>query len=276
MNESWTEVTLYSESLTGDEILALIYDLPFDSFDTQDYSIKAYIRTQLLTKDVLNELGYVSMDFPVTFAYKEMPHVNWNEAWETQFNPVHIPGICTIYAEFHSDVPQEEVMICITPKMAFGTGHHGTTSGMLKIMAELNLSGKDILDFGSGTGILAIYASKKMAKFIKAIDIEMPAYESIRENSDLNHCNNIEAILGDKATIPNLDYDIILANVTRNVIVDAMPELCKNLKPEGQIVFSGFFYDELSKIESEANKFNLTIVKHLIENGWCIALFKKH
>lgn len=275
MNDSWTEVTFYSEILTGEEMLALIYDLPFDSFDTEDDILKAYIKTKLLTSEVLEEINEVSNEYPIRNSFQLMPDINWNEVWESQFNPVHIPGVCIIHAEFHTDIPDEPVEICITPKMAFGTGHHGTTSGMLKLMSKLNFSGKSILDFGSGTGILAIYSSKKGASSINAIDIEANAVESIEENKSLNHCQNIDSILGDKSKIPIKKYDIILANVTKNVILDALPELSACLKPNGKILFSGFFYDDLTVIESQSALFNLHFENSLIENGWAIAQFKK-
>ena len=195
---------------------------------------------------------------------------------ESNFEPIAIKDKIFVRATFHEPRPEFEYEIVIDPKMAFGTGHHQTTSMMLELMLENDFDGKKVLDMGCGTGILAIMAAKLGAADITAIDYDPVCYDSTIENAHLNHIDNIKALCGSKETIPNEFYDIILANINRNILLDQMLRYSEVLKPDGELYLSGFYESpDLDIIMDEARKYGIKYIIHKKTNDWVAAKFIK-
>ena len=213
-----------------------------------------------------------------TFSYEInlIPQKNWNEVWESTFEPIEISNKIYVRATFHPAKPEFEYEIVIDPKMAFGTGHHQTTSMMLEWILENDFAGKKVLDMGCGTGILAIMAAKAGASAITAIDYDPVCYDSAIENAVLNHIDNITTLCGSKEVIPNEQFDIILANINRNILLDQIQRYSEVLKPEGEIYLSGFYEKpDLDMIIDEARKYGLKYIIHKTDKDWVAAKFVK-
>ena len=272
----WLECRFNPGEMEADSLVALIADLPFNSFMEDEDYLLSYIGKSEWTDEVKKELDSICAEFGISYDVTEMEQKDWNAEWEANFSPVVVRDICTIVAPFHTDEEISGRKIVLSPKMAFGTGHHETTYGMIVKMDQLDLSGRKVLDFGSGTGVLAIFASMKGANPIDAIDIEGPAYDNMLDNFMLNEIDNIVPVLGGGEKIdPDSRYDVILANITANVIRDHLNILSSVLKHGGTILFSGFLESDLSTIRAEAGKAGLEYVDHMINGKWVIARFVK-
>lgn len=272
----WLEFRFLLNDLESDVLVALLSELPFNSFMEDDDALLAYLDRGDYNDGFISELNILAVTYNVPYKIEELPDKDWNEAWESNFDPVFIPGICTIVAPFHKDVEIDGLKITLAPKMAFGTGHHHTTHGMIVRMSKLELDGKEVMDFGSGTGLLAIFASMKGAENILAIDIEGPSYDNMIENFDLNNVTNATPIHGGKEKIPEEShFDIVLANITANVILDSLPELSASIKKGGTILFSGFYEKELGQIQSKGEESGLKYKEHIMDGEWVIATFIK-
>jgi ribosomal protein L11 methyltransferase len=196
--------------------------------------------------------------------------------WESNFEPIEIGKQIFVRATFHQPKPEFPYEIVIDPKMAFGTGHHQTTSMMLELMLENDFATKKVLDMGCGTGILAIMGSKLGAEAITAIDYDPVCYASAIENAQLNNVENITALCGSKEVIPNETFDTILANINRNILLDQMESYGKVLKADGEIYFSGFYETpDLDIITEEARKYGLKYISHKRNKDWVAAKFVK-
>ncbi|MBC7565365.1 MAG: 50S ribosomal protein L11 methyltransferase [Pedobacter sp.] len=207
----------------------------------------------------------------------EIAAENWNEEWEKNFEPLVIDDQCYVRATFHKPQPQYPYEIVIDPKMAFGTGHHQTTTMMMQYLLTANVHGKSILDMGCGTGILAILAAKLGAKDLVAIDNDDVCYLSTLENSALNNITNIEAICGGKEVIPQQQFDTILANINRNILLDQIPDYARVLKPGGTIYFSGFYESpDLEMIKEACSTFSIHYNDHKKIGDWVAAHFTKN
>ena len=263
----------YQEDLLIDELAGI----GFDTFEEIESGFKAYIPTTEFNQQDLDEHLKIyremfSFDYEVNLILQK----NWNEVWESNFEPINIKDKVYVRATFHQPKPEFPLEIVIDPKMAFGTGHHETTSMMMDLMLDADFKGKDVLDMGCGTGILAILASKLGAKNITAIDYDPVCYESTIENSALNGVENIKAICGSKEAIPDTLFDIILANINRNILLDQMERYGETLKSGGEIYFSGFYESpDLDIIKEEAARFRLTYVSHKKTKDWVAAKFIK-
>lgn len=272
MNETWLELAFPTIKYTADELIGFLYEYPFNSFLENGAELFAYISQSEWNHshvDIINRIVVLDISYDI----KKIISEDWNEKWEQNFPPVIIPGVVSIAALFHSPINSEPENILIAPKMAFGTGHHETTAGMLQAMSAINFQGKRVLDFGSGTGILAIYASKRGAGKVFAVDNESPAIENISENLTLNHINNVSFQLGDVSDIINKTYDIILANITKNVILESMAHLQSAGIKGSEYLFSGFFETELNEIKAAAKE--LDFIKATSHGKWCVAYFMK-
>jgi ribosomal protein L11 methyltransferase len=269
--------TLPAEDYQQDLLINALGGIGFDTFEELDFGFKAYIPSADFSKEKLDEQLSLYQDM-FSFSYEIMliPQKNWNEVWESNFEPITIGDKVFVRATFHQPKPEFQYEIVIDPKMAFGTGHHQTTAMMLELMLENDFRGKKVLDMGCGTGILAIMASKLAAASITAIDYDPVCYESIVENAQLNHIENIVALCGSKEAIPNEQFDTILANINRNILIGQMQSYSEVLKPGGEIYFSGFYESpDLDIIRDGAEKYSLMYISHKKDKDWVAAKFLK-
>jgi ribosomal protein L11 methyltransferase len=261
---------------TGNEIvIALLADMGCDSFVETENGILAYIQKDIFDENQLNILFSEMSDyhFTVSYSWKEIEEQNWNAVWESNYEPVLIDGKCYIRAPFHPHREDVEYEIVIEPKMSFGTAHHPTTSQMISYILEENCKDKTVLDMGSGTGILAILAVMRGAKMATAIDNDEWAYENCLENVEKNTVSNIEVILGNASTITK-KYDIILANINRNILLEDINKYAEALNGNGTLLLSGFYLDDLPILKKEAGKYNLVFDSYKEKENWVAARFR--
>ncbi|OCX54728.1 ribosomal protein L11 methyltransferase [Mucilaginibacter sp. PPCGB 2223] len=261
------------EAYRQDLLINDLADFGFDTFEDTDTGFKAYIPAEVLDKE---SLAAILQPYSELFSYEIelIPQKNWNEVWESNFEPIEIKDQVYVRATFHPAKPEFKYEVVIDPKMAFGTGHHQTTSMMMEWMLETDYTGKEVLDMGCGTGILAILASKMGAERLVAIDYDPVCYESTIENCTLNQSDNITAICGSKEAIPGEQYDIILANINRNILLEQMDRYVEVLKPDGEIYFSGFYEEpDLEIITEAAGKLGLKYIAHKKMKDWVAAKF---
>lgn len=269
--------TATTEDYQQDLLINALGEIGFDTFEEVDLGFKAYIPSDDFSEDELQEtlLPYHKL-FAFSYEVTLIPQKNWNEVWESNFEPITIGNLIFVRATFHEPRPEFKYEIVIDPKMAFGTGHHQTTAMMLQLILENDFAGKKVLDMGCGTGILAIMAAKLGAADITAIDYDPVCYDSTIENAQLNNINNIKAICGSKEVIPQEQYDIILANINRNILIDQMQRYAEALKTDGEIYFSGFYETpDLDIIIDEAGKYGLKYITHKKDKEWVSAKFVK-
>jgi len=269
--------TITTEDYQQDLLINTLGQIGFDTFEELDFGFKAYIPVDDFDKDVLDKALSVYEDM-FTFSYDItlIPQKNWNEVWESNFEPIIIKDEIYVRATFHEPRPEFAYEIVIDPKMAFGTGHHQTTLMMLEMLLENDVKGKNVLDMGCGTGILAIMASKSGALAVTAIDYDPGCFDSTIENSQLNKIFNVQTLNGSKEAIPDELYDVILANINRNILLDQIQRYSEVLKPDGELYLSGFYETpDLDMIMDEARKYGIKYIIHKINNGWVAAKFIK-
>ncbi len=268
--------TMPTEDYQQDLLINDLAEIGFDTFEMVDFGFKAYIKTAAFDEKILNiKLEPYHELFAFSYDVILIPQKNWNQVWESNFEPIRIRDKVWVRATFHEARPEFPYQIVIDPKMAFGTGHHETTSMMMDLMLDADLAGKKVLDMGCGTGILAILASKLGAESITAIDYDPICFESVIENAALNNIGDIKAICGSKEVIPDERFDIILANINRNILLDQIARYSGVLKPGGEIYFSGFYETpDLDIIKEEAAKYGLKYISHKKTKEWVAAKFK--
>jgi len=260
-----------------DLLIDALAQIGFDSFEEYDSGFKAYIPYPDFDQDTLNDIvSSFKNQLMFSHAIQFVPHTNWNDVWEQNFTPLKIANTCYVRATFHEPDPTFPYEIIIDPKMAFGTGHHQTTALVMEFMLQQNFNNKLVLDMGCGTGILAILAAKLGAKKIVAIDNDAVCYASTLENSKLNDIATILAVCGSKEAIPSLKFDVILANINRNILLDQLASYESVLADGGTIFLSGFYEGlDLSMLIEKANTLKLEYVKHNTLNNWVAAQFMK-
>jgi ribosomal protein L11 methyltransferase len=249
--------------------IARLNEIKYESFSTDAGGLKAYIRFDLFNKEKLTEIvndisSFTKIDLSINAIKKE----NWNADWENNYSPVHINKDCVIRAHFHDRFPNIEHEIIITPKMSFGTGHHETTFLVMNQIFELNLEGKQVLDIGSGTGVLSILASKLGAKKIVGIDIDKWAYENAIENSKLNNISNIQFIEGTAESIGKKMYDVVLANINRNIILADIQKYTRAMRPKSDMILSGFLKQDVKIILNKIKQLKFNLVASKNKNKW--------
>ncbi len=260
----------------SDLLIAELAEIGFESFEETIKGFKAWIPAEEFDQKKLDAVSLdVEEEVKFTFAVETINSQNWNQEWESNFEPVMVDGKCYIRAPFHSPSHGFDYEIVIEPKMSFGTGHHETTTLMVQWMLETNFKERKILDMGCGTGILAILASMMGAREGVAIDNFPYAWENTLENLEKNNITNITAIMGDANAIGNSKFDIILANITKNVLKEDMKTYADALPPGGELFISGFFYDDLDELVSLAKQNNLTETGHKQNKEWVAVRFKK-
>jgi len=242
-----------------DVLSSQMAEIGFDSFVQIDNGIEAFIPTKNYSEENLNSvLNAFAVDFSFEVQSEFIEDRNWNEEWEKKFfKPLVIGGECMIRAPFHTEFPNAKYEIVIEPNMAFGTGNHETTSTIIESILQNDLSGKNILDMGCGTGILSILASMKGARHITAIDIDKWSYEGTLENAKLNNIENIDVHLGDANLLGNESYDLIFANIHKNVLLDDMQAYNNVLNQGGTLIMSGFYSHDITDIKAKAESLGL-------------------
>jgi ribosomal protein L11 methyltransferase len=252
-----------------DILIALLDSLQYEGISEHGREVVAYIDSESYDRDVLEltlagvkELLHANILSEETIAER-----NWNEIWEKNFEPVIINNRCAIRAPFHEKFQDMEYTITIEPKMSFGTGHHETTSLMVTALLEMDLNRKTVLDMGCGSGVLGILALLKNAGRVIAIDNDKWAYENAWENAAKNKVK-MEVLLGSTNAIPPLEFDVILANINRNILVEHAPDYCKHLSDTGRILLSGFLEEDIEIIESTYIDLGLTPVNHSSLGKW--------
>lgn len=257
-------------------LIGIIAQQPFDSFEETETGLDAYLREEELTAATDTEMRNWADRFKFSFEKTFIPYKNWNEIWESNFRPITVEDFVRIRADFHP--PQEGFTheIIINPKMAFGTGHHETTYMMMLIMRDLKLNEKKVFDYGCGTGILAILAKMRGAGATDAVDIELPSYENTLENAEINNITGIETYHGTLETVPATEYDVILANINRNVILPSLTELYRRLASDGHLLISGFMRQDEELLRESVNEHGFEVIRTEKRGDWvCQQLQKK-
>ena len=259
-----------------DMFMELLGEIGFDSFMDTDDGFDAYCQEPLLNEEELNDIMQMEQFANVKLLKKELiPDQDWNATWEASYEPVIINEFCRIRAPFHKVEGSYKYDLIIEPKMSFGTAHHETTSQIIELMLQSDFSGLNLLDMGSGTGVLAILAKKLGSATTVAIDNDEWAYRNALDNIRLNDENDIVVELGDASSLNDRQFDVILANINRNILLRDMKEYVKSLVNGGKIFFSGFYEEDLVLITKEAERLGLTYSNHVTKNNWTAAVFVK-
>ena len=265
------------EDYQQDLLISDLADLGFDTFEDSENGFTAFVMKDNYSEQALKELlAHYTDDFVTNYTLEDVADENWNAEWEKNFNPLIIDDVCYVRATFHEPQPSYPYEIVIDPKMSFGTGHHQTTSMMMQYILAADLKDKTVLDMGCGTAILAILAAKLGAKNLVAIDYDNVCYESTIENAVLNNISNLKALCGSKEVIPNEEYDVIFANINRNILLDQIHRYADVLQSGGKIFFSGFYLDpDLGMITAECAKYGIQYLDHKQNGDWVAAQFEK-
>jgi ribosomal protein L11 methyltransferase len=253
----------------GSEILiAELGEKAFETFTETETGISAYVKKDLWDENILDGIYILeSEEFKIEYTVEEIDQVNWNEEWEKNFEAIDVDGKCHVRAPFHPKT-NAEYDIVIEPKMSFGTGHHETTHMMIQHLLEMNVEGLKTLDMGCGTAILAILAEMKGAQPIDAIDIDNWCYLNSIENAERNNCKHISVYEGDAALLAGKKYDLIIANINRNILLNDMQSYVDCLNKGGIILFSGFYEEDIPFIDASCTEKGLTYVKKFQRNNW--------
>ncbi len=260
----------------GSEILiAELGEKAFESFIETETGISAFVQKDLWDTNILEDIQILSNpEFKIEYTFEEIEQVNWNEEWEKNFEPIDVDGKCHVRAPFHEKT-SAEYDIVIEPKMSFGTGHHETTHMMIQHLLETDLVGKKTLDMGCGTAILAILAEMKGAQPIDAIDIDNWCYLNSIENAERNNCKHISVYEGDASLLKGKKYDVIIANINRNILLNDMQQYVDCLNENGILFLSGFYTEDIPVISESCTTKGLTYVKQFERNNWVALKFVK-
>ncbi|MCM5662815.1 50S ribosomal protein L11 methyltransferase [Galbibacter mesophilus] len=275
MDQIYLEYQFKVEPLVpGNEILiAELGFAGFESFVENEDGLVAYIQKEEWHENILEDIHILSNPaFTISSEFKEIAQQNWNAEWEKNFHPIEVDGLCTVRAPFH-EKPNTKYDIIIEPKMSFGTGHHETTHMMIQFLLKTDLNDKKVLDMGCGTGVLAILAEKEGASEIDAIDIDNWCYLNSVENTERNDCSNITVFEGDASLLKNKSYDVIIANINRNILLEDIPTYVNCLNKGGTLLLSGFYKDDIPQIQEKCEAFSLKFVENLEKNHWVAVKF---
>ncbi|HLP20674.1 MAG TPA: 50S ribosomal protein L11 methyltransferase [Chitinophagales bacterium] len=269
----YTVYEFYSkDEVERDWLISILGDHHFEGFEETNDSLKAYAPADKVTEIMVRELLYDNEMQKVEFTHQPLEDKNWNEEWEKNFEPVVIADRVAIRAPFHPPI-KADYEIIIEPKMSFGTGHHATTASMVQGMLKEEIKGKTVLDFGSGTGVLAILAEKLGSTHIVAIDNEEWAYNNCLENVERNNCVCIKTIKGDDTFVFSEKFEVILANINRNVILKNIAYWTTLLQPHAILMVSGILQADEKDILAEAKKNGLQLKDTIESNGWMAITF---
>jgi ribosomal protein L11 methyltransferase len=269
------KISLPASGEQAEILTALLGEFPFDTFDGDEQTLNAYILAKDWTEDIKTGVAETLSAFELSFTEEHIPAVNWNSAWEAAFEPVKVDNFCGVRATFHpayTDVAHE---LLIDPKMSFGTGHHSTTWMMISLMRDIDFTGKRVLDYGCGTGILAILAEKLGASEVVALDYDPWCEENTRENLVLNNCTQTVVKLGELQAAGEAPFDIILANINRNVIQSNATALYQLTNPAGTMLCSGFLQSDVAPIATQLGQLGFTQNAQEGKLDWACVRFQK-
>jgi ribosomal protein L11 methyltransferase len=260
----------------NDILMAELGQIGYESFVETDEGLSAYITEAefdaVKLQQVVDDYQHLT---PITFEYEQLETKNWNEEWERNYQPIEVAGQIRVRASYHTPDPAFKYDIVIDPKMSFGTGHHETTTLVMEQQLSLDHQGKSVLDVGSGTGILAILAEMLGANRLTAFDIEEWAYLNAVENAALNGCNHITVFQGTIEDCPADTYDIVLANINRNILLREIPIYVQFLKGGGTLMVSGFYEFDIADIVQKAQEVDLKVITKKTLNQWAVLRFEK-
>lgn len=267
--------TVEPRELGSEILIAELGEKAFESFIETETGISAFVQKELWDTNILEDIQILSNpEFKISYTFEEIEQVNWNEEWEKNFEPIDVDGKCHVRAPFHEKT-NAEFDIVIEPKMSFGTGHHETTHMMIQHLLETDLVGKKTLDMGCGTAILAILAEMKGAQPIDAIDIDNWCYLNSIENAERNNCKHISVYEGDASLLKGKKYDVIIANINRNILLNDMQQYVDCLNENGILFLSGFYTEDIPVISESCTTKGLTYVKQFERNNWVALKFVK-
>lgn len=255
-------------------LMAELIEVGFDSFTEEYDGVLAYVQKDLFNEEQMKSLNiFQNPEVEISYTYKEMPNINWNEEWEKNFSPINVEEKVLIRAEFHEPNPNLHEII-IQPKMSFGTGHHPTTHLMIQQMLEMDFQNKTVLDMGCGTSVLAIFAKQKGAKRVVAIDIDEWSVENSKENAARNHVE-LEISQGTAENLGSEKFDIILANINRNILISDIPTYVSVLNNGGQLLLSGLCFFDVDDILEVCTAQGLTLKNKQQREEWMSLLLEK-
>lgn len=258
----------------SDILIALLADLGFESFTQNETGVDAYIQKEFENENLVKELSFE--DFTFSYIRTIIPKTNWNEEWEKNFNPVYVDDLVCIRAHFHPASSNVKHDIVITPKMSFGTGHHDTTWLVSKTMFSIPFTNTHVLDMGCGTGILAILAKQLGATKLLGIDIDEWSIENSFENAAINNASDIEFKKGDASLLPTQEnYDVILANINKNVLKKDLPAYFTSIKKGGYLLLSGFFTTDVEELKQLATNTGFSFEESYNKNEWAVLKLRK-
>ena len=268
--------TIFPKEPATEILIAELGAVGFESFVENENGVTAYIQKEEWNSTLLESIFILNSDeFSIEYKQNEVEQTNWNVEWEKNFKPIQVSNLASIRAPFHEN-PNLKYDIVIEPKMSFGTGHHETTYMMVQHLLQLNLEGKKVLDMGCGTGILAIFAEMKGAKPIDAIDIDTWCYKNSLENVERNNCKYISVFEGDASLLIHKKYDVIIANINRNILLTDMKTYINCLQKNGILLLSGFYQEDVPIIDTEISKYNLTLETVIEKNNWVALKYIKN
>ncbi len=272
-------IELSITNFTGFEpeiVIAQLAELGFESFTESEAGIQAFIREDMFDETLAKAyLQQVCNDHGLRYSIQKIAEQNWNALWESAYEPVVIAGKCSVRAPFHPPAAGIQYEIVIEPRMSFGTAHHETTSLMLELLMQEEVKGKRVLDMGCGTGVLAILAHKMAAAQVVAIDSDAWAYSNAIDNMEKNDTRAVMVIQGEVDSIPAPGFDVIVANINRNVLLSDIPAYVGHLNKHGVLLVSGFYEQDLDHIKSAAASSGLHYINHKTDNNWVGAKFVK-
>ena len=256
-------------------LIAELLEKGFDSFNEEENAILAYISADAFNENLLKDSEFLKNHPGIKFTVKPLEDINWNKEWESNYQPVTIAGKCLVRAPFHPSIPGMAYEIIIEPKMAFGTAHHETTRLMAEWLMELDVAGKEVLDMGCGTGILAILANKMGAGSVIGIDNDEWAWRNAKENFVINGIPEENVFLGDASLVREDSFDLILANINRNVLLQDLNAYFRSLRNKGNLLISGFYIKDIDVLKEEAAKCGFHFAGSGNLNDWAVLLFYK-
>lgn len=256
-----------------DLLIAELFELGFDSFQEFEDGFEGSCEESQFSEEKVK--GVLDPYPNISFTILNQEKVNWNEEWEKNYDPIIVDDRCIVRASFHEPQPQFQYEIIVTPKMSFGTGHHATTYQILAYLMDIDITGKRVLDVGTGTGILAIMAKKKGAEYLVATDIDDWCIENSSENFALNDVSDVTLLLGQIDEVKESDFDLVIANINKNVLMDQLQDYAARMLPGGTLVLSGFYEQDIEDLEKRAQQFGLNKTHQTTRDNWAMLVLLK-